>query len=196
LLKLDRDLIFLQSTSLLEETMWKTVLAGGTALAIAGSSFVYAQQRNDAAPSPDVQRQWRPGAQDMGAFIDARVAAIKAGLQLTPDQEKNWPAFEQAYRDLAKLRAERMAARFERRGEDRRDGDRDVNPIDRMGRRADSLIARGTALKHYADAAGPLYQSLDEGQKHRFTWLSRPMGPRHHEHFAFWRMHRGEGEER
>src|SRR6202047_3665835 len=91
--------------------MWKTVLAGGTALAIAGSSFVYAQQRNDAAPSPDVQRQWRPGAQDMGAFIDARVAAIKAGLQLTPDQEKNWPAFEQALRDLAKLHLQHIQTR-------------------------------------------------------------------------------------
>jgi len=177
--------------------MWKTVLAGGAALAIAGSSFVYAQQRNDAAPGPDVQRQWRPSAQDMGAFVDARIAALKAGLKLTPDQEKNWPAFEQAYRDLAKLRAERMAARWEeRRGEDQRAGDRDVNPIERLERRADALTTRGTALKHYADAAGPLYQSLDDGQKHRFLLLSRPLGPRHHERFAFWRMHRGEGEER
>src|ERR1700686_1250521 len=136
--------------------MWKTVLAGGTALAIAGSSFVYAQQRNDAAPGPDVEHQWRPSAQDMGAFIDARIAAIKAGLKLTPDQEKNWPAFEQAYRDLAKQRAERMAARWERRGEDQRAGDREFNPIDRLQRRADALTARGTALKHYADAASPL----------------------------------------
>ena len=132
----------------------------------------------------------------MGAFVDARIAAIKAGLKLTPDQEKNWPTFEQAYRDLAKLRAERMAARWERRGEDRRAGDRDANPIERLGRRADALTARGTALKHYADAAGPLYQSLDDGQKDRFLWLSWPVGPRHHGPFASWRMHRGEGGER
>ena len=145
--------------------MWKTVLAGGTALAIAGSSFVYAQQRNDAAPSPDVQRQWRPGAQDMGAFIDARVAAIKAGLQLTPDQEKNWPAFEQAYRDLAKLRAERMAARFERRGEDRRDGDRDVNPIDRMGRRAELAHCAGHGSQALRRRSRPALSKPRRGSK-------------------------------
>ena len=45
------------------------------------------------------------------AFTDARVAAIKAGLRLTPEQEKNWPAFEAAYRNLAKLRTDRVAAR-------------------------------------------------------------------------------------
>jgi hypothetical protein len=174
--------------------MWKTVLAGTAALAIAGSSFVYAQQSNDAPAGSDVQRHWRPSAQDMAAFTNARVAAIKAGLELTPDQAKNWPAFEQAYRDFAKLRAERRA-RFEQRRDDQRAGNRgpEVNPIDRLQRRADAIIARGTGLKHLADAAGPLYQSLDDGQKHRFLLLSRP---RHHEGFAFWRMHRGQGEVR
>jgi len=174
--------------------MWKTVLAGTAALAIAGSSFVYAQQSSDAPAGPDVQRHWRPSAQDMGAFVDARIAAIKAGLQLTPDQEKNWPAFEQAYRELAKVRVERMRARWEQRGDNQRTDE--VNPIDRLERRADAIIARGTALKHFADAAGPLYQSLDDGQKHRFVLLSRPMRPQHHERFEFWRMHRGQGEER
>jgi zinc resistance-associated protein len=173
---------------LLEETMWKTVLAGAAALAIAGPSLVYAQQRDD-APGPELQRRWQPSAADAAAFIDARVAAIKAGLKLTPEQEKNWPAFEQAYRDVAKLRAERMRARWERRGEFGREGNQaaDGSPIDRLSRRADAVIARGTALKHLADAAGPLYQSLDEGQKQRFLLLSRP----HHERFASWRMHRG-----
>ena len=52
-----------------------------------------------------------PNPEDLGAFTDARVAALKAGLRLTPEQEKNWPAFEQAYRNLAKLRTDRFAAR-------------------------------------------------------------------------------------
>jgi zinc resistance-associated protein len=169
--------------------MLKTVLAGATALAIVGSSLVYAQQRSEGSAGPDVQRHWRPSAEDIGAFTDARIAAIKAGLQLTSDQEKNWPAFERAYRELAKLRAEQRKTRGEARGDDRRANDR--NPIDRMERRADAITARGTALKHLADAAGPLYQSLDDGQKHRFMALARPMGGRQHERFAFSRMRRG-----
>jgi len=178
--------------------MWKTVLAATAAVAIAGTSLVYGQQRyNNDFAGRDGAHHWRPSAEDIGAFTDARVAALKAGLKLTPDQEKSWPAFEQAYRDLAKLRADRMKARFEHggpRGEQAAgdQGANEGNPIDRLQRRADALTTRGTALKHLADAAGPLYNSLDDGQKHRFLMLSRPMGPRHHEHFAFWRMHRGE----
>jgi zinc resistance-associated protein len=195
--------------------MWKSVLAATAAVAIAGSSLVYAQQRNhDSAAGPDAPRHWRPSAEDIGAFTDARVAALKAGLKLTADQEKNWPAFEQAYREMAKLRADRMRERFEQRGDNRRGDDQrgdnrraddqradnqradNVNPIDRMQRRAEAMTTRGSALKRLADASGPLYQSLDDGQKHRFLMLSRPMGPRHHEHFAFWHMmHRGEGEQ-
>src|SRR5215470_13821267 len=176
--------------------MLKTVLAGAAALAIAGSSIVYAQQRMQDGTSPDVVRHWRPSQDDINAFTDARVAALKAGLKLTADQEKNWPVFEQAYRDMAKQRAERMRARWEQRGDDRRDQRADnVNPIDRMQRRAEALTTRGAALKRLADAAGPLYQSLDDAQKQRFQILSRPMGPRHHQHFA-WRMRRGGDEDR
>jgi zinc resistance-associated protein len=176
--------------------MLKTVLAGTAALAIAGSSIVYAQQRMQDGAGPDVARHWRPSQDDVNAFTDARVAALKAGLKLTADQEKNWPAFEQAYRDMAKQRAERMRARWEQRGDDRRDQRADnVNPIDRMQRRAEALTTRGAALKRLADAAGPLYQSLDDAQKQRFQILSRPMGPRHHQHFA-WRMRRGGEEDR
>src|SRR5215470_933886 len=186
--------------------MLKTVLAGAAALAIAGSSIVYAQQRMQEGAGPDVARHWRPSQDDVNAFTDARVAALKAGLKLTADQEKNWPAFEQAYRDMAKQRAERMRARFEQRDDDRRDPRADradsvsprpdnVSPIDRMQRRAEALTARGAALKRLADAAGPLYQSLDDAQKQRFQILSRPMGPRHHQHFA-WRMRRGGEEDR
>ena len=48
--------------------MWKAVLAGTTALAIAGSSIVFAQQR-PAGTEPE--QHWRPSAQDFGALADA-----------------------------------------------------------------------------------------------------------------------------
>ena len=45
----------------------------------------------------------------------------------------------------------------------------------------------GAALKQYADAAAPLYNSLDDGQKQRFEILSRIGRPR----FAFFHGERG-----
>ena len=50
-------------------------------------------------------------ARKTGAFADARIAALHAGLKLNAEQEKNWPAVESALRDLAKQRQESMAAR-------------------------------------------------------------------------------------
>ncbi len=154
--------------------MYKKVAVGVTALLLLASAVVYAQQ----PPSrPDGGRRFQFSQEDRAAFLDARVAALHAGLKLTPEQEKSWPAFEQSYRDLAALRAKRRDAV---RGQETAD------PIQRARRAADALSARGAALKHYADAAAPLYQSLDEGQKRRFAMLSRVNRP-HFQHFAFWR---------
>ena len=58
------------------------------------------------------------------------------------------------------------------------------------------MIARGAALKNLGAAAGTLYRSLDEGQKHRFVMLSRLSGHRHHDRFAAWRQQRGASEQR
>ena len=109
--------------------------------------------------------RWRPSVEDISAFGDARIAALHAGLKLTAEQEKNWPAVESALRDIAKQRSERFAARAS--------ADRPKDPIERLSLRADVMAQRGAALKKLADAAGPLYKSLDDGQKHRFVVLAR-----------------------
>jgi hypothetical protein len=169
-------------------TMWKKVVVGASALLIAGSMIVYAQQRPDgpggfggpgAFGGPG---GWHPSLEDMSAFADARIAALHAGLRLNPDQEKTWPAFEQALRDAAKMRMERMASA--------RDAQPPADPVERLQRRADALTTRGTALKHLADAAAPLYQSLDDGQKHRFAMLAHFIGPREGRN-GMWRGHPG-----
>jgi len=157
--------------------MWKAVLAGTTALAIVGTSLVYAQQGPSPGAGPGagpgfMHHGWRPSAEDISAFSDARIAALHAGLKLTPEQEKNWPALESALRDLAKQRAERFAARAS--------ADRPTDPVQRLNLLADRMSQGGAALKKVADAAGPLYQSLDEAQKGRFMVLAR-LG---HEHRA------------
>lgn len=149
--------------------MLKYVLAGTTALAIAGGSLAYAQKGPD---GPKGAERWRPTAQDMVAFSDARIAALKAGLKLTPEQEKNWPAVETALRDLAKQRSERFAARASA------DRDKPVDRFERLSQRADAMTQQGAALKKLTDAAGPLYKSLDDSQKQRFWVLAKLGGER------------------
>jgi zinc resistance-associated protein len=147
--------------------MWKAVLAGTTVLAIAGASLAYAQQP-PGGPGPHHQRS---SVDNVAAFADARIAALKAGLRLTTEQEKLWPTLESAIRDLVESRIDRMNAR--------RDAPRTRNPIERLRARADLLSRRGAELKRLAEAAGPLYDSLDEAQKYRFRVLARPMRLRH-----------------
>jgi len=156
--------------------MWKTLLVLSTTLALAGSAAL-AQQRPDGRGGDPSSHFQRPSLEDLGAFTDARVAALKAGLRLTPDQDKNWPAFEQAYRGLATLRSDRMAA-----AERRTPGADDQSVIDRLARRADTISQYGAALQDLAKAAKPLYASLDDAQKRRFVTLSRFMAT--HRHFA------------
>ncbi|HLH93984.1 MAG TPA: Spy/CpxP family protein refolding chaperone [Xanthobacteraceae bacterium] len=158
--------------------MWKAALVGTAAIAVLGSSFVYAQQRGpgnfDRGFGGGFER-FRPNLDDMNAFVNARLAALHAGLGLTPDQEKNWPAFEQASRELAKLRLDRVDADINAR----RDRQPQSNePGDRLHQRAAELTERGAALKKVADAVDPLYNSLDDAQKRRFAFLERILAPR------------------
>jgi hypothetical protein len=156
--------------------MKKIALAAVAALAIAGSGAAYAQQRS---------QHPRFSTQDRAAFVDARIAAVKAGLKLTPEQEKNWPAVESAVRDFAKQRidraearrAERQARRAERES---RAAENPVlaDPVARLQRRADDMAATAAGLKRIADAADPLYKSLDDGQKRRLTVLTQIDGDR------------------
>src|SRR3954468_24297149 len=112
--------------------MLKAILAGTTALVVAGSSLVYAQQRQG---RPEFGRG-QANVEDMRAFAEARLGALRAGLMLTPEQERNWPAFEQAAREFAKLRLERINAFVAARRDQQRN---DVDPTERLRRRAEVL---------------------------------------------------------
>jgi zinc resistance-associated protein len=144
--------------------MWKAIVVGTAALAIAGTSFVYAQQRE----GRDYGQRWRPSAEDVRAFGEARLAALKAGLTLTPDQEKNWPSFEQAARDFGKFRMDRRAAV--------QNTQPTTDPVERLRQRATAMADAGAEMKKLADATDPLYKSLDDGQKRRFAVLSHLSG--------------------
>jgi hypothetical protein len=162
--------------------MLKTFLAGATALAIAGGAYAYAQQSSTVGAGGEFQRvrHSRLSAEDISAFGDARIAALHAGLKLTAEQEKLWPPVESALRDLAKQRSERFAARA--------NADRPKDPIERMNLRAEVMGQRAAGLKKLADAAGPLYKSLDDGQKRRFAMLAR-FDRGQHGHRGNWQQH-------
>ncbi len=173
--------------------MLKPVIAATALVALAGTSLVYAQQGfggrdNAGGDGPRFERRHMPSPADIAAFTDARIAALKAGLELTPDQAKNWPQFEQALRDMAQLRIQRIQARMS--GEQQAP----TTPFDRLERRADNMAKRSAALKKVADAGAPLYASLNDDQKARFMKLARILRPHPRMH-AFmergWR--RGEG---
>jgi hypothetical protein len=165
--------------------MNKVLLAGVAALVIAGSTVAYAQHR-----------QWfhhheRISPEDKAAFADARIAAVHAGLKLNPDQEKLWPPVETAVRDFAKLRIDRANARMNAQRDDSKDAQKQDpqkpdDPVARLRDRADTMATTAAALKKIADAADPLYKTLDDGQKRRLAILT------HMEHrFGEGDRHRG-----
>ncbi len=117
-------------------------------------------------------------AEDRAAFDDAKIAALKAGLKLTSAQEKNWPALESALRDAMKTR-EARAAQWKDKAKDLHEK-HDV--IEAMKMMANGMTARGADLTKIADAAKPLFDSLDDGQKHRFGVLMHVIFRPHHMH--------------
>src|SRR5580692_12315443 len=88
----------------MERIMWRKLIVGAATLAVLGTSGVLGLSGVLAQPAPDRPNGTMFSREDAGAFLEARIAALHAGLQLTPEQERLWPAFEQAYRERGKLR--------------------------------------------------------------------------------------------
>jgi hypothetical protein len=151
--------------------MKKFAIAGIAALAIAGSTAVYAQHNR-----PWFHHHERLSPEDRAAFTDARIAAVKAGLKLNADQEKLWPPVEAAVRDFAKLRIDRANARMNAPRDDSRDAQKPDDPVARLRDRADTMATTAAAMKRIADAADPLYKTLDDGQKRRLALLTHREG--------------------
>jgi LTXXQ motif family protein len=159
-----------------EQDMRKGLVATIALPAItAGALFVtlcplaYAQAPTTATPQLS-------GSADSNDLTDVRVNIVKAALQLTADQEKLWPAVEDAIRTRAKNRQERVANAAARINELRERTSieilRDRDPIDFMHRRADALARRSADLKKLADAWQPLYSTLSPDQKRRMAFLT------------------------
>jgi LTXXQ motif family protein len=160
-------------------------IAAVAVLAIAGSTAVYAQHRHWGSPGFS-----RMNPEDRAAYADARIAAVHAGLKLTADQEKLWPPVEAAVKEFAKLRIDRANARMNPPKDDSSQQKPD-DPVARLRDRAENMAATAGSMKKIADAADPLYKTLDDGQKRRLAVLTRMdrFGGR-----EGWRHHRFERE--
>jgi hypothetical protein len=113
----------------------------------------------------------RMSPEDRAAYADARIAAVHAGLKLTADQEKLWPPVEAAVKEFAKLRIDRANARMS--APDDSSQQKPDDPVSRLRERADTMAASAAAMKKIAEAADPLYKTLDDSQKRRLAVLTR-----------------------
>jgi hypothetical protein len=146
------------------DTMNKHLLVTATAIALAFPALSSA-----AFAEPD--RHHEMSTEDHAAFADAKIAALKAGLKLTPAQEKSWPAVETTLRDIAKARQERFMQEHR-------------SVIEGLHFRSKALAARSAEAEKLADAAKPLYDSLDDSQKRRFGLLLHTIARGHMHHWG------------
>jgi hypothetical protein len=91
---------------------------------------------------------------------DANIERIKKELSLTPEQEKHWAGFNSAMHYLGHNGADRLKLRVARA---KRDPPDDI--IEQMRNEAQFLNDRAVDQRNVADAAEPLFASLDDKQK-------------------------------
>ncbi|OPY95620.1 hypothetical protein A5906_06410 [Bradyrhizobium sacchari] len=127
-----------------------------------------AKNAPNASQDKDVTVLTQPGApqqtaEQIVANSDSYIERIKTELNLTPDQEKHWYGFSSAMHYLGHNGAERLNLRVARA---KRDPPDDI--IEQMRNEAQFLIDRAADQRNVADAAEPLYSSLDDKQKQVF----------------------------
>ena len=152
--------------------MLKTVVIGTTALLLTASSIANAQSSQTSSPATPE----RLNASDRNTLTDMRVDLVKAALQLTPEQEKYWPAVESAIRASAEDRKGRIAKIQEtvgrRADESRTEVMRNRDPIAFLQRRSQALAQRSADLDKLAEAWQPLYNTLSQEQRQRMASLA------------------------
>src|SRR6516165_4307289 len=149
--------------------MMKIVLLGTTALFLTASSIANAQSAQTSPAAAPVS------AEDQKTLTDLRIDLVKAALQLTPAQEKLWPAVESAIRARAEDRKARVAKIQEtvgrRADESRAEVLRNRDPIAFLQRRSEALAQRSADLDKLAEAWQPLYNTMSQEQRQRMAAL-------------------------
>jgi hypothetical protein len=99
-------------------------------------------------------------AEQIVANSDGNIDRIKAELNLTPVQAKNWSGFSSAMHYLSHNGADRLNLRLAR---SKREPPDDI--IEQMRNEAQFLNDRAIDQRNVADAAEPLFTSLDDKQR-------------------------------
>ena len=99
-------------------------------------------------------------AEQIVASSDANIERIKKELDLTPEQEKHWTGFNSAMHYRGHNGADRLNLRVARA---KRDPPDDI--IEQMRNEAQFLNDRAVDQRSVADAAEPLFASLNDKQK-------------------------------
>jgi zinc resistance-associated protein len=162
--------------------MWKMLAAGLIAYAVSGISLAWSQtppapaSSQPAGGSGNSAASNAPTPEDVAALGDARLAALKIGLKIKPDQEKGWTSFEATIRDLTKQRQDRLNQLIK----ERQDASKAQasSPADVLRIRAKSMTQAAADLVRYADAIDPFYKGLDDEQKRRMLVLMTGLTPR------------------
>jgi hypothetical protein len=135
-----------------------TKQAGSTKTAKAAKGAKAAKTGAPAVLTQDGEPQL--SAEQIVANSDADIDRIKTELNLTPEQEKNWTGFNSAMHYLGHNGADRLNLRIARA---KRDPPDDI--IEQMRNEAQFLNDRAVDQRSVADAAEPLFMSLDDKQK-------------------------------
>ena len=149
--------------------MMKTAVLGTTVLFLTASPIAFAQ-----TPAP--ANTDRLSADQRNALTDMRVDLTKAALQLTPEQEKLWPAVESAIRARADDRKGRVAKVQEtvgkRADQNPAEAMKNRDPIAFLQRRSEALAQRSADDDKLAEAWQPLYKTLSPEQRQRMAALA------------------------
>ena len=149
--------------------MKRTLLAALFVGVLSAPVLAVAAEGDQQPSGAEPMQHW---AADRETMLDAKLAGMKAGLGLTADQEKLWSPFESAVKDADKSRMDAIGQMMRMRAEGER-----MSPIDHLDAMADRLSQGAANIKKIADAAKPLYNSLDKSQKHKFGMLGRMLMP-------------------
>ena len=147
----------------MERTLLRTLAAATAAAALSASGFIVtAAAQSDQQPThAELVQRWAE------AGIDAQLKGLKTSLRLTADQEKDWGPFESAVKAAEKARV--VALQKEQGGA--------LSPMDLNTAKAERLAQSEADLDKIVEAAKPLYESLDDKQKHKFITLGRTLVP-------------------
>jgi hypothetical protein len=107
----------------------------------------------------------QPTASQLIAEDEAQVSRLKADLRLTKEQEADWGKLEDAFRAIAKERADR----FLKWRDDQANRKEPPKLTEGLRLRAEALQEYAAQLKRIADAADPLYGRLDGTQQRRIA---------------------------